>query len=112
LPIAQSIVALTEVVILSIIMIKRDPKLFDRTFVGAVIKMVSISGFSAIATILAINFLPLVQSDTGFVLTFKLAVISAITFGVYVGLSYLYGMSESKFVLSKLKTMALKAIKV
>ena len=112
LPIAQSIVALTEVVILTIIMIKRDPKLFDRHFVNAVFKMVSISGFSAIATLIAINFLPLVQSDTGLVLTFKLAVISAITFGVYVGLSYIYGMSESKFVLNKLKNIALKAIKV
>lgn len=112
LAIAQSIVALTEVAILVAIMIRRDPKLFNASFVQAVVKMLSISGFAALSAFIAIRLFPLVQSDTGFVLTIKLTIISAITFGVYVGMSYLFDMPESKFVLSKVKSIALKAFKV
>jgi putative peptidoglycan lipid II flippase len=112
LAIAQSIVAVTEVAILVTIMIKRDPKLFNREFVQAVIKMVSISGFAALTAFFAIRVIPLLQTDTGFVLTVKLGIISVVTLAVYVAISYIFDMSEAKTVTAKAKSIATKAIKV
>lgn len=112
LAIAQSIVAMTEVLILVVIMIKRDPKLFKLSFLNSVSKMVAISGFAGVATFLTIQFIPLVQADTGFMLIVKLGIITVVTFTVYLAFSFLFGMPEAKTVVNKAKTMALGIVKV
>lgn len=112
LAIAQSIVALTEVMILVAIMIKRDPRLFNKDFYQSVTKMVAITGFSALATFVAIQYFPLTQTDTGFVLMVKLAIIATITFTVHTIMSYVFDMPEAKAVVNRVKRLALGGIKV
>ena len=112
LAIAQSIVALTEVMILVAIMIQRDRKLFTRDFVQAITRMIAITGFSAFATYVAIQFFPLLQTDTGFVLMIKLGIITSITFTVHTAMSYVFDMPEARAVVQKVRTMALAVIKV
>ncbi|MEZ6331335.1 MAG: lipid II flippase MurJ [Candidatus Saccharimonadales bacterium] len=112
LAIAQSIVALTEVMILVAIMIQRDRKLFTGDFVQAITRMVAITGFSAFATYVAIQFFPLLQTDTGFVLMIKLGIITSITFTVHTAMSYVFDMPEARAVVQKVRTMALAVIKV
>lgn len=112
LAIAQSIVALTEVMILVAIMIHRDRKLFTGDFVQAITRMIAITGFSAFATYVAIQFFPLLQTDTGFVLMIKLGIITSITFTVHTAMSYVFDMPEARAVVQKVRTMALAVIKV
>lgn len=112
LAIAQSIVALTEVMILVVIMIRRDPKLFTKDFFQSLTRMIAITGFTAVATYITIQYFPLVQSDTGFVLIAKLSIITAVTFAVHTALSYIFDMPEAKAVVNKARRMALAAIKV
>ena len=112
LAIAQSIVALTEVMILVAIMIQRDRKLFTGDFVQAITRMIAITGFSAFATYVAIQFFPLLQTDTGFVLMIKLGIITSITFMVHTAMSYVFDMPEARAVVQKVRTMALAVIKV
>ena len=112
LAIAQSIVALTEVMILVVIMIRRDRKLFTRDFLQAVTRMVAITGFTAVATYITIQYFPLLQSDIGSVLVAKLIIIAAVTFTVHTAMSYIFDMPEAKTVVRKAKNMALAVIKV
>ena len=112
LAIAQSIVALTEVMILVAIMIQRVRKLFTGDFVQAITRMIAITGFSAFATYVAIQFFPLLQTDTGFVLMIKLGIITSITFTVHTAMSYVFDMPEARAVVQKVRTMALAVIKV
>jgi putative peptidoglycan lipid II flippase len=112
LAIAQSIVALTEVMILVAIMIKRDSKLFNKDFYQSVTKMIAITGFSAFATFVAIQYFPLTQTDTGFVLMVKLTIIATITFTVHTVMSYIFDMPEAKAVVNRVKRLALGGIKV
>lgn len=112
LAIAQSIVALTEVMILVVIMIRRDRKLFTRDFLQAVTRMVAITGFTAVATYITIQYFPFLQSDIGSVLVAKLIIIAAVTFTVHTAMSYIFDMPEAKTVVRKAKNMALAVIKV
>lgn len=112
LAIAQSIVAMTEVLILVAIMTYRDRKLFQRDFMQALSRMIAITGFSAMATYIAIQFFPLLQGDTGFVLVAKLTIIATITFAVHTVMSYIFDLPEAKSVVSKVRRMALSVIKV
>ncbi len=112
LAIAQSIVALTEVMILVVIMIRRDRKLFTRDFLQAVTRMVAITGFTAVATYITIQYFPLLQSDIGSVLVAKLIIIAAVTFTVHTAMSYIFDLPEAKTVVRKAKNMALAVIKV
>lgn len=112
LAIAQSIVAFTEVMILVGIMIKRDRKLFTKDFMQAITRMVAITGFSAFATYIAIQYFPLLQTDTGFALVAKLGIIATITLTVHTVMSYVFDMPEAKSVINKARRMALAVVKV
>jgi putative peptidoglycan lipid II flippase len=112
LALAQSVVALTEVMILVAIMVKRDRKLFTKDFLQAITRMVAITGFSAVATYLAIQYFPLSQTDIGFMLVVKLGIIAMITFATHTIMSYIFDMPEAKSVVGKVKKIALGAIKV
>ncbi len=113
LAIAQSIVAAVEVVILGTIIVIRDRKFFTRQFIDSLTRMVSATGFAVVAAYVAIQFLPLNVGDRGFVtLGGKLAVISIMTFSVYIVVSLLLRLQEPRPVLERAMRIVLKPIKV
>lgn len=113
LALAQSIVAASEVFVLSAIMLYRDRKLMDSTFIGAMIRIFSVTGFSLLAAFIMISFLPLQAADRGLVtLGGKLAAISAVTLFVHTAISWLFELEEAKAVLAKAKQLILKPIRV
>src|SRR5581483_6406841 len=67
LALAQSFVAVFEVVILTTIMFIRDHRLLDRDFFGACARIVSVGGFSLTAGYIMITFYPLGLHDRGFI---------------------------------------------
>ncbi|MDQ5885480.1 MAG: putative peptidoglycan lipid flippase, partial [Patescibacteria group bacterium] len=111
LALAQSIVAATEVIILVLIMMRRDPKLFTDLFLQSLIKLLAVSGFTAVASFILIQILPLASTDTGFVLIAKLSIIAFFAFSVHILMSYVFGLPEAKTVVNKAKRIALGAIK-
>jgi len=113
LALAQSITSVLEVLVLCSIMVKRDRKLLDRTFWGGVVRIVSVTGFSVIAGFIMITLYPLGAHDRGiFTLGSKLILIAGVTFGVHVLLSGLFGLDEAKPVFARLRSLALKPVKV
>lgn len=113
LAIAQSIVAAFEVLILMIIMLWRDPKLFDVRFWGGVMRILSVTGFTVLTTYIMVSLFPLVATDKGFItLGTKLLVIVLPTIIVHVGLSSLFGLEEVQPVTRKLKALALKPVRI
>jgi putative peptidoglycan lipid II flippase len=112
LAMAQSIVAFSEVFILVVVMIIRDPKLFDKGFLAGLLKIVSVTGFTLLAAFITISFLPLNAGDRGFiVLGTKLFVIIAVTFATHVAVSWLFGLEEVRPVINKLRRLIFKPIK-
>lgn len=113
LAMAQSIVAAVEVAILTGIMLIRDHKLFDTQFWHGILRILSVTGFSALAAFIMLGLLPLQASDVGF-LTFasKLGAIAAVTFAVHLGISLLFDLSEAKPVVERIKRFVLKPIKL
>lgn len=113
LALAQSIVAVTEVGILFVIMVIRDPKLIDRTFWNGIFKIVAVTGFSLTAAFLMISLLPLTTADRGFVLLgAKLGTISAVTLLVHVVVSWMFGLEEVRPIVDKAKRLVLGTVKI
>lgn len=113
LAIAQSIVAAVEVVILFIVMIYRDKKLLDKEFWGAILKMLSVTGFAILTAFIMVSLLPLQISDKGFVtLGTKLATIAAVTSSVYLFISWIFNLDEAKSVIRHIKKVIYKPLKV
>ena len=113
LALAQSIVAITEVIILFAIMLKRDPKLFDFAFLSGCIKIVSVTGFSVIAGLIMLSLYPLNISDRGFItLGAKVLMISFAIISTHLAVSSLFGLEEVRPVLARLRKIILKPIKV
>jgi peptidoglycan biosynthesis protein MviN/MurJ (putative lipid II flippase) len=112
LAITQSIVAASEVTVLGIIMIIRDRKLFDYDFVRAIGRIMSVTGFSAAAGFIMVQFLPLGISDRGIVtLGGKLALIFGVVAVVHLTMSALFGLDEAKAVFKRLRQIILQPIK-
>lgn len=112
LAMAQSIVAATEVLILVTVMIKRDRFLFDKDFITAVGKILSVTGFSAFAAFLTVQFFPLGLYDQGIVLLFRISLIAGVTFGVHTAVSYIFELEEAKLVVERIRRIVLKPIKI
>jgi putative peptidoglycan lipid II flippase len=113
LALAQSIVAMVEVIILVIIMLFRDHRLFDAAFWDGLLRIVSVSGFSAVAGFIMVKVFPLGLADKGiFTLGSKLVIISAVTFGVHVGVSALFGLDEVGPVFRRIRKIALKPLRI
>ena len=111
LALAQSIVAGTEVVALTIIMIIRDHKLFDWKFISGVIRIASVTGFSVVAGFIMISLLPLEISDKGFFqLGGRVALIALVVLIVHIGISSLFDLEEVKPLFNRLKRFILKPI--
>jgi len=109
LAIAQAVVAAVEVFILFCIMLIRDRKLFDREFWGGVWRILSVTGFSVVATYIMVQIFPLGANDKG-VLTLgsKFGLITIVTLGVHLGMSSLFSLEEAVPVVAKLR----KALKI
>ncbi len=106
LAMAQSIVAAVEVAILFSIMLVKDFKLFDRVFWGGVWRIMSVTGFSVVATYVMLQLFPLQSDDTGFLtLGFKLSAITVVTGFVHVGMSSVFGLEEAVPVIRKLRQL-------
>lgn len=114
LALAQSIVAASEVAILFVFMIRRDPKIFaDGKFWGALVRTFSVTGFSVMAAFIMVSLLPLKITDRGFVtLGVKFGAIASVTLLVHVVMSLLFGLKEPRPVLQKLKQIIIKPIKI
>ena len=112
LALAQGIVAFTEVLILSLIMIKRDPKLFNRSFVNFSLRALSAAGITSLVTYIVMQFLPLQLADTGFMLLVKLGIISIIAFTSYLLVSMLFKLEQSKIIIDRLKKIILRPVKI
>jgi putative peptidoglycan lipid II flippase len=113
LALAQSLVAMTEVLVLFLIMVIRDHKLLDKMFFGGLLRIISVTGFSALAGFIMITLLPLDINDRGFtVLGAKLALITGVIFLVHVGVSSLFGLEEATTVISRIKRIILKPIRL
>lgn len=112
LALAQSVVAAAEVFILGTVMLFRDRRLFNMEFWGGVTRIISVTGFTTVATFIMIGLYPLQVDDRGVVtLGAKLALISGVTLAVHVAVSSLFGLSEAKSVMTKARQMILKPIK-
>lgn len=113
LALAQSIVAMFEVFILSSIMLFRDHKLFNAAFWGGVLRIISVTGFTVVAGFVMISLYPLGLNDKGFfVLGTKLLLIAAVTFGVHILMSALFGLEEVRPLFSRLRKLMLKPVKM
>ncbi|MDB5171191.1 MAG: integral rane protein MviN [Candidatus Saccharibacteria bacterium] len=113
LAIAQSLSSMTEVIILSTIMLIRDPQLFDAKFWGGVARIMSVTGFSLVAGFIMISIYPLGIDDRGFfTLGSKLFSIAAVVFGVHLAVSALFGLDEVRPIFARARQLALKTIKL
>ena len=113
LAMAQSFVAAAEVVILFFVMLMRDHRLLDREFWNALYRILSVTGFTVITAFIMLSFFPLNSSDRGFItLGAKLSTIAFVTFAVHFGMSALFGLDEVKPVVSRVRKLILKPIKI
>jgi putative peptidoglycan lipid II flippase len=113
LAMAQSIVAAAEVLVLGLVMLVRDYKLFDKTFLSGVIRIISVTGFSVLAAFIMISLLPLQATDRGLItLGFKLGAIAAVTFIVHTAISLLFGLEEPRPVVTRFRQFVLKPVRL
>ncbi|MFO0882119.1 MAG: murein biosynthesis integral membrane protein MurJ [Candidatus Saccharimonadales bacterium] len=112
LALAQSIVAATEVFLLVAVIVKRDRHLFNRAFLSSLGKTLSVTGFSAFAAFITVQFFQLNANDTGFVLLLNLTIIASVTFIVHTAVSYLFELEEAKIVVERVRRFALRPVKL
>jgi putative peptidoglycan lipid II flippase len=99
---AQVMVAFIEVVVLFMIMSRRIPGLFDSLFAGAVVRMMSATGFMAIATYLSVKAFEFNATDQSFFGPFlRFALIVAISAVAYVGVSKVLRLREVDPILKR-----------
>lgn len=113
LALAQTLAAMFEVVILTIIITIRDHKIFTPQFLGDLMRILSATGFAIVATFIMVSIFPLQIGDKGFItLGTKLLAISSVTFSVYLLISWLFNIEESKPVVSRIKRVVLRPIRI
>lgn len=113
LAMAQSIVAAAEVAVLFTVMVIRDRKLLDPTFLNGLVRIISVTGFTVITAFFMVSVLPLESGDKGFItLSTKFGAIAGVTLLVHVGMSALFGLEEAKPVMRKIKGLILAPIKI
>lgn len=112
LAMAQAIVATVEVLILGLIMLKRDHKLFDSVFWGGMVKIISVTGFSLVAGFISVQFWPLMTGDQGVTLLLKFSGIATIVVSTYLALSATFGLDESKPFFDWLKRLSFRQVKI
>lgn len=92
---AAAIVSVVEVFILFAIMSRRIKGLFDTVFVHAILRMMSATGFMAIATYLMVLWLPLAGGEQSFFTTFpSFALICLVSMAVYIVVCLMMKLEE------------------
>ena len=112
LALAQSIVAFTEVAILLAIIAKRDKLLFDKAFFATLTRIIAVSGFTLLAGYVTVQLLPLTSSDQGITIIGKLMIIATVVFGVHLLASYIFDLREARLVVSRVKRIILRPVKI
>ncbi len=112
LALAQSIVAAVEVFILVAIMLVRDHKLFNKRFWGGVVRIISVTGFSAVATLVTVGFFPLSVHDKGFTLIVKLSAIASVTVGMHILVSWIFALEEVRPIIDRGKRLVLATVRI
>lgn len=113
LAMAQSLVAMSEVVILLTVMIARDRRILNMAFWGGVGRILSVTGFSVLAAFTMISLFPLRVADVGpIVLGAKFASIASVTLIVHLLVSSLFELEEASPVMVKLKQIVLRPVKI
>lgn len=113
LAMAQSIVATAEVFILVLIMVWRDHYLFTLDFWSGLVRILSVTGFTAITTYTMVTLVPLLATDRGFItLGTKLMLIVVPTLVVHVAVSSIFGLEEVRPVLRKIRSIILKPVRI
>lgn len=103
---AQSIVAFVEVMILFYVMQRRIKGLFDATFMRAVFRMASATGFMAIISYIAVQLFQLTVDDQSLPATLpKFIVIVVISGMAYLLFSKMLALREADPVLARLKKL-------
>jgi putative peptidoglycan lipid II flippase len=113
LAIAQSIVAAAEVLILTVIMIWRDPRLFNNEFWNGVARTLSVTGFTVITAYILVHVFQLEATDRGFItLGTKIFLIILPTFAVHILISAIYRLEEVQPVIAKMRQIVLKPVRI
>ena len=113
LALAQSLVAMIEVLVLSVIMLKRDHKLFNTDFLSGVWRIISVTGFSVVAGFIAVSLYPLGINDRGFLtLGSKLALITIATLGTHIVISALFDLDEVRPIFKRLRQLVFKPVRI
>jgi putative peptidoglycan lipid II flippase len=103
---AQSIVAFVEVMILFYVMSRRIKGLFDRVFMGAVMRMASATGFMAVISYISVLLFQLGAQDQSFLATFpKFGAIVVINIAAYLLFSKMLKLPEVNPVLARLRKL-------
>ena len=105
---AQSIVAVVEVVILFVVIQRRLPNgLFNRPMIHAIGRMLSATGFTAVAAYVMVQLLQLQSTDLSLSATIpKFTAITIVSFTVYVGVCWIMKLEEAESVLRYFKKIA------
>ncbi len=113
LALAQAIAAAVEVIILTVIITFKDRQLFNKEFIDALLRMLSATGFSIVATYILVWIFPLNVGDKGFItLGSKLVIITGASFSVYLAISWLLRLEETVPVMKRIKQVILKPVRM
>lgn len=112
LPIAQSIAAAVETIILLVILKARIGTVGGRSIIKGVLRMLIANGIMAGAVyILVAKYLPLYKNDSGFlVVAPKFAIIAAVAAAAYLIPCYVLRLREAKQFFGKIKAQFLRPI--
>ncbi|HEY5668032.1 MAG TPA: murein biosynthesis integral membrane protein MurJ [Candidatus Saccharimonadales bacterium] len=114
LAIAQSVVALVEVIILAAIIWRRDPKIFwNLDFWSGLVRIVGVAGFCLTAGFIMVQLYPLKLTDRGLVtIGGKVLGIAVAVLVVHLLVSSIFGLRESSAVFERLRKLIVKPIRI
>lgn len=109
---AQSIVAAVEIFVLFVIMQRRIPGLLNRDFAHALIRMLSATGFAAVAAYIGVNTFSLNLTDQSFYTLFpKFLFIVVISSAVYIVSSKILSLREVDPIIRKFQNLLFAQLK-
>lgn len=110
---AQSIVAFVEVIILFVVIHRRLPGgIVDSALVNGIVRMLSATGFTAIAAYGMVQLLQLQSTDLSLKTTIpKFAVITIVSFGAYLAICRLMRLEETYPVIARIERMLFGGVK-
>ncbi|HEX6461649.1 MAG TPA: murein biosynthesis integral membrane protein MurJ [Candidatus Saccharimonadales bacterium] len=110
LALAQSIVAVVEVILLFFIMQTRLNNLLNTVFWRAIVKMLSATGLMAIVTYLMVAIVPYTSNDrTFFAVLLKIVIIAIVSFTSYIMFSHMFRLSEPQPIIAKFKKVIFRS---